>query len=155
MSNLKAARQAIQSELAHARKGAAFYQARVKALEDALAKLAGVDTTPDGHSSKRKGRNEITRGKPSKRAEQPGTVQRNKRDLPSTGKDFWPSLITVEPRSAPEILNAAVKALGISPSREQLKKLAQRQTNALHNLVKRAAIADSGAGRNRRFFIAR
>lgn len=156
MSNLKAACEAIRSELERAKMGAAFYQARVNALEEALAKLEGMDWAPDGHSRKRRAGNATMSGKPAKRLEKPPTTaQRNGSDLPSTGKNFWPDLITAEPQSAPEILNAAVKALGISPSKNQLKKLAQRQTNALHNLVKRAVIADSGSGRSRRFFVAR
>lgn len=52
-SNLKSARQAIEAELAHARQGAAFYMARVEALETALQQLESVesDTAARGASS--------------------------------------------------------------------------------------------------------
>jgi hypothetical protein len=149
MSNLKSARQAIKAELEYARKGAMFYQSRVEALEDALSKIESVETTTP-KTSNGKSQAPEQRAKPGRKARsQPAG---NGAKLPSTGKDFWPNLITAQPQSAKEILNAAIRALGISPSKDQLKKLSQRQTSALHNLIKTNAIADSGAGRDRRFF---
>lgn len=67
--------------------------------------------------------------------------------------DFWLKLISDEPKSASDILHAAVSELGIDPNDEQLKKLSQRQTYALNTLVKESKIADSGARRTRRFFL--
>ena len=58
--NLTSARQAIQAELSHARQGAAFYTARVEALETALSQLESVDTDDasllgqDEHAATRK-----------------------------------------------------------------------------------------------------
>lgn len=78
-------------------------------------------------------------------------TRESKTSLPATGKEFWSGLLGAEPQSSKEILGAAVKALGISPSRDDLKKLAQRQANALHMLVKAKAISDSGTGRDRRY----
>lgn len=72
-------------------------------------------------------------------------------ELPSTGKDYWPNLVGVQPRSAPEILAAAIHQLGFQPTRDQVKKLAQRQTFALNTLVKAGKIQDTGAGRERMF----
>lgn len=56
-SNLKSARQAIEAELAHARQGAAFYTARVEALETALQQLESVegDSTARGANSQAAG----------------------------------------------------------------------------------------------------
>jgi hypothetical protein len=158
MSNLKSAKQAIQAELSHAREGAAFYQSRIVALEDALDKLDSVETVngkaPKASRSKREApaARHDKRGKVS-RASAAGSATGGSGKLPSTGKGFWPGLITAEPQSASDILDAAIKTLGISPSKDQLKKLVQRQTNALHQLVKSKAIADSGSGRERRFFL--
>lgn len=155
MSNLKSAKQAIKAELEHARKGAMFYQSRVEALEEALAKIDSVETNGSTSSTVSKtGKTQASAGKVKRGRKARGAAgDRNGSDkLPSTGKDFWPNLITVQPQSAKEILNAAIKTLGISPSKEQLKKLSQRQTSALHNMIKSNAISDSGAGRDRRFF---
>jgi hypothetical protein len=153
MSNLKSAKQAIRAELEHARKGAMFYQSRVDALEEALAKIDSVEGSPDKSTNGSKSRHAAA---PAKRGRKPRIQPRgngaNGASLPSTGKDFWPNLITAQPQSAKEILEAAIRALGISLSKDQLKKLSQRQTSALHNLVKAHAIGDSGHGRERRFF---
>ncbi|MEN3295938.1 MAG: hypothetical protein V7642_5191 [Burkholderiales bacterium] len=155
MSNLKSARQAIKAELEHARKGAAFYQSRVEALEEALATIEGVEAVNEKTSAvstkAAKSNTSAARAKPGRKARKQAAAG-NGAKLPSTGKDFWPNLITAQPQSAKEILDAAIRSLGIAPSKDQLKKLAQRQTSALHNLVKAHAIGDSGAGRERRFF---
>lgn len=164
MSNLKSAKQAIQAELSHAREGAAFYQSRIVALEDALDKLDSVETVngkaPKASRSKREApAHHEKRGRASRAGAAAGSANGSTSStsgagkLPSTGKGFWPSLITAEPQSAGDILNAAIKTLGITPSKDQMKKLVQRQTNALHQLVKSKAVADSGSGRERRFFL--
>lgn len=152
MSNLSSARQAIKAELVHAQQGMAFYQARMEALEDALSKLESVETTETAKRPSKK--SEAARGaaKPRRRRQAGKSRASGGAELPATGRDFWMSLITDQPQSAREIQTAAIAALGISPSQEQLKKLAQRQTNALHNLVHSKAIGDSGSGRERRFF---
>lgn len=157
MSNLKSARQAIKAELDHARKGAMFYQSRVEALEEALAKIDSVETNGSAASPMSKaGKTAASAGKVKRgrkaRGQAAGEKSNGSDKLPSTGKDFWPNLITTQPQSAKEILNAAIETLGISPSKEQLKKLSQRQTSALHNMIKANVISDSGAGRDRRFF---
>lgn len=152
MSNIKSAREAIQAELDHAREGAAFYQSRVEALEEALAKIYHLEagSVPNGKPTPAAGAAaKGKRGRPAKKVEA-GTV--NDEKLPSTGKNFWPDLITPHPQSAPEILTAAIRSLGLSPSKEQTKKLAQRQASALSLLTKSGAISSSGSGRERRFF---
>lgn len=152
MSNLVSAKAAIRAEIEHAKKGVAYYQSLVASLEEALAKLDSVAgeaaPLPKGVPLKVRGVNGARRGR------KPGTAAGRKgrsSDLPFTGKDFWPSLITEQPQSAPEILQAAIEKLGISPTPEQKKKLSQRATFALNHLVKTRAIADEGSGRNRRF----
>ncbi|HEV7928928.1 MAG TPA: hypothetical protein VGP12_02210, partial [Nitrosospira sp.] len=99
MSNLKSARQAIKAELEHARQGAMFYQSRVEALEDALSKIESVETT--AKTSNGKSRAPEQRAKPGRKPRsQPAG---NGAKLPSTGKDFWPNLITGQPQSAKDI----------------------------------------------------
>jgi hypothetical protein len=153
MSNLKSARQAIQAELEHARQGVLFYQMRVAALEEALAKLDSVETVNGRTSNLSKGGGS---GKPTGQAKRGRKARShaagNGTELPPTGKGFWPNLVTDEPQSAKEILNAAIKALHISPTKESIKKLSQRQTAALNGLVKTKRVGDSGSGRERRFF---
>jgi hypothetical protein len=154
MSNIKSARQAIQAELDHARQGAAFYQSRVDALEEALKKIHDIesDALPNGKGLKNGAHAETPRkqAKPGRKPRMQAPQSEEK--LPSTGKGFWPDLITEHPQSAPEILTAAIRSLGISPSKEQTKKLAQRQASALSLLTKSGEIESSGSGRERRFF---
>jgi hypothetical protein len=159
MSNLKSARQSIHAELEHARQGVAYYLTRVEALEEALAKLESVESTT-GVPARPSKASKVPKAPKAQKARGQGKVGRppraqavgNGAKLPSTGKGFWPNLVTAQPQSAPEILDAAIKALGISPSKDQVKKLSQRQTSALNTLVKAREIADSGSGRERRFF---
>jgi hypothetical protein len=153
MSNLNSARQALKAELEHARKGVAFYESRVVALEEALDKIDSVESgsqkTSDSEKLRKSGSASL-QAKPGRKTR--GRPASDDASLPSTGKDFWPNLITAQPQSAKEILDAAIKALAIAPTKEQMKKLTQRQTSALHNMIKANVISDSGAGRERRFF---
>jgi hypothetical protein len=152
MSNLNSARQALQAELQHAKEGASFYQARIQALEDAIAKIDSVDTSDTRSQSTGKVR--AAKGVGKKHAGRPRAEKSGGTDgaLPATGKAFWMSLLSEQPKSSREILEAATTALGGSLSADQLKKLSQRQTNAFHNLVKSKEVSDSGSGRERLFF---
>jgi len=150
MTNLVSAKDAIRAEIAHAKKGAAYYQSLVVALEQALAKLDSVGSEP-AESKALAGRSVTGNGmERPRRGRKPGSKNKVSA-LPSTAKEFWPSLITDEPQSASDILNAAIAKLNITPSDEQRKKLAQRATFALNHMVKTNTIADSGSGRARRF----
>lgn len=145
MTNLESAKAAILAELDHARQGLNYYTAQVEVLETALAALSSVQTEGSKRAQptrKRKLASKVKKGAAAK----PSNVK-----LPATGKEFWTSLITNEPQSARQLLDAAVKVLEINPSKDDLKKLAQRQANALHMLVKARTISDTGAGRNRRY----
>lgn len=169
--NLTSARQAIQAELSHARQGAAFYTARVEALETALTQLESVDTddmalldTDEDTSArtvtkKRAGK----RGRPARKAAS-GTTTRARRskkaaakgdqaELPTTGTDFWLELVTDEPKSAVDIANAAAAHLGLDAEQKtQIQKLKQRVAPALATLVATQKIQHAGAGRQRRYF---
>lgn len=153
MSNLQSAKDALRAELEHAREGLSYYQSRVAALQETLASLNSLEGKAEqpapgaGRGRRKKEAASEETVKPPKA----GRQRKSRSDLPATGKEFWTGLITSEPQSAREILDAAVKALGISPSKDELKKLAQRQANALHMLVKAGAISDSGSGRDRRY----
>lgn len=153
MSNLQSAKDALRAELEHAREGLAYYQSRVEALQQTLTSLSSLEGKGDRNVAvPSKGRRK--KAAPVDEAAAPVKATRAKKqrsDLPATGKEFWTGLINGEPQSAREILDAAVKTLGISPSKDELKKLAQRQANALHMLVKAGAISDSGSGRDRRY----
>lgn len=160
MSNIKLAKAAIQAELNTAIEGVTFYQARVASLELALN---GLDIV-DGNSAatpQRRGRKPsagAVEAVESKKAKAPVTVKRGKKakgkgePLPPTGKEFWLGLAGSEPKSSAEIYDAAVQALGISPSEEQAKKLAQRQANALSVMCKSGELSSTGSGRERRYF---
>jgi len=169
MSNLGSAKTAIEAELSHAKQGLAYYQAQVAALEGALAQLAVIsgasDTTIAGlvtenrpKTAKAAKATKGRRGRPPK-ADNVDAVKskaakgkRGANELPFTGGDYWPNLVTSEPQSAADILRAAVAGLDFEPAPEQVKKLQQRMTFVLNALVKDKKIQDSGSGRARRFF---
>lgn len=151
MSNLGSAKAAIKAELTHAREGVAYYQSLVSALEEALNRLDSVG--PEGKAPARKAvaAEKLVRGRRGRKPRAEGGAG-NDGKLPGTRKDFWVDLIDTEPKSAVEVVNSAVGKLGFSPSKEQVKKLAQRATYALNTMVKSGEISDSGSGRARRFF---
>ncbi len=151
MSNLGSAKSAIKAELQHAREGVAYYQSLVTALEEALVRLDSVGP----ESAKAPGRKSVVekpvRGRRGRkpRVDVAGEQEGN---LPGTRKEFWVDLIDSEPKSAVEVVNAAVRKLDFTPTRDQVKKLSQRATYALNTMVKSGEISDSGSGRARRFF---
>ncbi|WP_420474470.1 hypothetical protein [Noviherbaspirillum sp. ST9] len=170
--NLTSARQAIQAELSHARQGAAFYSARVEALETALTQLESVESddmalldTEEGTTAKRTGTKKQAgkRGRPArKEASSPSTRTRKGKkaaargdqgELPTTGIDFWLELVTDEPKSAVDIANAAATYLGLREDQKtQIQKLKQRVAPALATLVSSQKIEHAGTGRQRRYF---
>jgi hypothetical protein len=172
MSNLDSARSAIEAEIEHAKQGLSFYQARIESLERALQEVARIDGVASHHASlastapKKRGpkpKNAVQASagdlvatvaskKSGKQKLKKGTPSSGGKDLPFTGGDFWPNLITAEPKSAKEVLDAAIASLGFTPTKEQVQKLSGRMTFALNTLVKTNVIRDSGRGRERRFF---
>jgi hypothetical protein len=155
MPNFTSAKDAIKSELEHARKGAAYYQSLVDTLEEALAKLDSIGSGADMPVRKSAGIGSARAAGASKRGRPARAKNATGKTLPSTGKDFWPSLVTEEPQSASQILHAAIERLGFTPDEEQLQKLRQRMTFAINSLVKTNKIQDAGSGRERRFFTAK
>ncbi|MEC4723759.1 hypothetical protein RY831_32055 [Noviherbaspirillum sp. CPCC 100848] len=154
MANTGSAAKAVQLELQHARQGMMYYSKLVENLEDVLETLAAIEA-PATESRTRRGRSLTGRKAEPKAA----STTRQKADLkpatksklPSTGKDFWPSLLTDTPQSASDVFKAAVAALGIRPSAEDKKKLNQRLSNALSVLSKNGEINAEGHGRDRRY----
>lgn len=162
MSNIAAAKAALEAELSQARQGMAYYQSQVHALEQALKQLSGLNLVETGSGGAKRGRKpgKVTketkpakagRGRPAK-AKKSTRAVKGPNDLPFTGGDYWPNLVKSEPQSASEILNASIAGLTFEPTKEQVKKLAQRMTFVLNSLVKTGGIKDSGSGRGRRFF---
>jgi Tfp pilus assembly protein FimV len=165
MSNLKTAKAAIQAELAHTKEGLAFYQSRIDALEKTLAQLASVsagssDATAVTIAAPANSAPNIATAKPAKSAKLVKPAKKTKgakesvggNQLPFTGGDYWTNLVTDQPRSASDILEASVGSLGFTPTKAQIQKLAGRLTFAINALVKTKKIKDSGSGRERRFF---
>ena len=167
MLNLVSAKAAIEAEIAHAKEGVAHFYARVEALEKALFHIVAVDggvldaqpvaaapvAKPTGKAAKSakpavKAEKAAATAKPVKAAKQ----TKGGSELPSIGGDYWPDLLTAEPKSSLEVLDAAVVKLGFTPTKEQRQKLAGRMTFALNALVKAGRIQDFGKGRDRRFF---
>lgn len=151
MSNLGSAKSAIKAELQHARKGVAYYQSLVAALEEALLRLDAVGPEAAKGPGRKAAGEKAVRGRRGRkpRLEVAGEQEGN---LPGTRKEFWVDLIDSEPKSAVEIVQAAVRKLDFTPTKEQVKKLSQRATYALNTMVKSGEISDSGTGRARRFF---
>jgi hypothetical protein len=152
MSNHQSAKHFIAAELKHAKAGAAYYKARVDALEKALTQLRDLDAVsekPAGKKQKKKSKGKkLTKSKKAKASKASSKVP----DLPATGAEYWMNLITDEPKTAPELFRIAIARLGFLPTIDQVKKLGNRQTFTLNTLVKQKKIQDSGSGRERRFF---
>ncbi len=157
-SNLQTAQDALNAEIAHVKEGIAHYAQHLQALEQVLAHLRGVDgaVTTTTEEKPRKKRGEAKTHVPAKRGKRASIKKEHgihkAGELPKTGGDFWPNLISEQPRHSSEILNAAIDLLPFAPDDEQIKKLSQRMTFALNALVKDGKIKDQGAGRARQFF---
>ena len=168
MSNLESAIAALEAELSQARQGYAYYQTRIESLEQALTQLGqlGGSATSTGKVVKGKRGRKPGKAAPKVAAKMATKASRGgakargaggrkaatDKDLPFTGGDYWPNMVTSEPQSGADILHAAIAQLGFTPSRQQVQKLTNRLTFALHALVKSGKIRDSGTGRERRFF---
>ncbi len=155
MSNLRTARLAIEAEIAHAKKGAAYYMERVSSLEQALAQLSsagevGPGVKANGKAASYAGKATKAKGPKRRRAVREESGQAG--ELPSTAGDYWQNLIGEQPKSGAEILAAAVEGLGFTPTRAQVGKLRNRMAFALKALVQSGAVKDSGSGRARRYF---
>lgn len=165
MSNLVNAKKSIEAELVHARRGVAYYESRVRALERALediVRLADVaseqpaERKPNRKTNATKDANSSTRKATASKKQAPKKRVARVRDsgLPTTGSDFWKELVTTEPASGTAILNAGIAKLGITPTKDQVKKLHARMLVTLSGLIAANAIKDTGKGRDRRFFAA-
>ena len=163
MSNLDSAKAAIEAELSHAKNGLHYYHSRIEAMEKMLAQLAGFQGSslppegsrvkrgpkPGAKAAARAEKLEKTEKAPKKKA---GRKSTGSSGLPFTGGDFWQNLVLTEPRSFPDILEAAIATLGFEPTKPQIQKLSGRMIFAINALVKTKQIKDSGSGRARRFF---
>jgi hypothetical protein len=170
MSNLESAKKALEAELQLAKQGYAFYQSRIDALGKALGELEilqgggavkGVATKgkrgrkpgrPAGKVASKAASKAAPKAAKSTEKKTRGRKAGGGNDLPFTGGDYWPNLVTSEPQSGADILHAAINKLGFTPTKQHVQKLTNRATFALHSLVKSGKIQDSGSGRERRFF---
>lgn len=159
MSNLNTAMLSIEAEIKHAKNGLAFYVARIESLERTLGELnaiAGATNSAMPTTSVKNDKPLAPKTSTTTKSKQPKTVKepRNTKftgELPSTGGDYWPNLVSDKPQHAAEILQAAIDQLEFKPTEEQKQKMRQRMVFALNALVKAKKIQDSGSGRNRRF----
>lgn len=165
MSDLNAAKLAIEAELVRAEQGLQFYVTQVESLKSALAGLAKVEEgliqalgakenrrRPAGRASQTARSRNAARTKSDLKAK--AETMKAAADLPITGSDYWLQYIGNEPRTAVEITAAAIAALGFIPTPEQVKVLKQRVAPSLDILVRNKRIKDTGAGRSRRFSLA-
>jgi len=182
MSNLEAARVALQAELDHAKTGHAFYAERIASLEQALVQISSLGggrdaKAPAPKAKAKRGRkpnatklaaaaqpaNSDDPTKPAKPAKKamdgkagtrgrPRKEAANTHELPFTGGDYWTDLVTTVPQFGPDILASGISKLGFEPTEAQRKVLANRMAPALAALVKSGKIADSGKGRLHRYF---
>ena len=147
-NHLKAAREAIEAELAHAKEGMDYYTSRVEALEIALQQLENVEggeiasskgaksaanakgakTNDQKRGRKARGSEQDSSANGAAAAEAGGAKKRSQKprakstddadSLPPTGGDFWLKLVSDRPQSAVDISNAAISALGITPEQK-------------------------------------
>ena len=72
--------------------------------------------------------------------------------LPSTGGNFWPSLINTTPQTQEQILDAAIAKIGDPVNKVLLKKLNDRLASTLHRMVNKTKEIDvEGSGKMRTF----
>ena len=155
MSNLKTARQTIEAELRHVEQGIAYYQAKAAALQSALEQLDQAEIGTAGTSRQRQvassGTAATTRAA-APRGRRAGGKKQDK-GLPRMTRDFWLDFISQQPRSAIEIMNAAIASFDPPLDANQEKKVKQRATQALQALLSAKQIKDVGTGRQRRYFL--
>lgn len=150
MSNLKTARQTIEAELRHVEEGIAFYQSKAAALQAALEQIDSAEGAPSRKT--RTPRQATTDSNVGKRGKKAGAKKQNK-ELPRMTRDFWLDFISQEPKSAVEIINAAIASFSPALNQDQEKKVRQRATQALQALLSAKQIKDVGSGRQRRYFL--
>lgn len=153
MSNIEAAIAALSAERDLAIQGRDHYARLIQSLEVSLQQLAGIEGGQAAPAKRKAGR--PRKGEQAVAPEAPKPAQKKKaksKELPSTGGDFWISLIGKTGKTAPEVMQAAFEKMGIAPNADQKKKLSNRMVFALNSLTKSGAISDSGKGRERRFF---
>jgi len=144
--------------LSHAKNGLQYYHARIAALENVLGQLAGFQGGAAIPASRlKRGAKALPQlskkaAEPEKGVRRKGERKVNSSGLPFTGGDFWENLVREEPRSFPDILDAAISTLDFAPTKPQVQKLSGRMIFAINALVKSGKIRDSGSGRARRFF---
>lgn len=152
MARVQSAAKVIEDELNQARKAAAFYEKRIADLEDILETLGSIDAPVTATRGRRGAKGAASTKSPAPKATKAvkatgrGTKSTK---LPSTGKDFWPSLLNETPQSSAQIFKAALTALRIRPNPEDRKKLSQRMANALSVLAKSGDITAEGERRTR------
>lgn len=155
-ANIEKAIGALSAELDHAKRGLSHYQSIVRNLENALVNLGVVGSASQNEGSAGDDSGKPRRGRKPKSAadlaqgKQSGKQRKDK--LPFTGGTFWVDLISDQPQSGADVLAKAIGKFGLNPTPDQRKKLVNRMTFALNDLVKTEKIKDSGRGRERRFF---
>lgn len=160
MSNLNTAILSIEAEIKHANDGMAYYISRVEALEKTLSGLIAIDGESLPASSpavsKKEAQSAPRANAPTKNKKQKAVKASSKTkiegELPSTGGDYWPNLLSDQPKHAAEIFQSALDQMGFKPTADQKQKLKQRMTFALNALVKAGSVKDQGKGRERQFF---
>lgn len=152
MSNISTARAAMIAELQHAKKGMAFYAARIVTVEKLLAQLEGVDAqSVPAEATAHPGPRKSMRAASAIQVQDDPAAETGKASLPATRGDFWKNLVTEAPMSNKDILKAATVTLKIRPNPDAVKKLKQRLANALTMMTKDGSIKSDGTGRARRF----
>lgn len=144
MSNLSSAASALQSELAHARQGQAYYETRVAALEAALQALTDIDNlTADAARPPRR---------TQKRAAKSPRQNLSTSPLPSTGNEFWLDLIGKEALTGAEIFQRAHAHLGGNLPAAERRALRQRMSATLASMSRDGKyLKSSGSGRSRTY----
>ena len=156
MSNLKIARQTIEAELKHVEQGIAFYQTKAAALQAALEHIEYAESGSRKNASQREAASILYSGPvaaaPRKRGRKSGTRKAGSK-LPRMTRSYWMDFISHEPKTAVDIVNAAIASFDTELEPDQVKKMKQRSTQALQALLGSKQIKDVGSGRQRRYFL--
>lgn len=156
MSNLKTARQTIEAELEHVEKGIAFYQAKASALKATLMHIEQAESGMTANTPRKQRASSaasVTRTTPQKQRGRKAGTRNTGSTLPRMTRTYWLEFISHEPKTAVDIINAALASFDAPLDPTQTRKLKQRATQALQALLGSKQIKDVGAGRQRRYFL--
>ena len=131
---MEQAKNALQSELAHAMLGIEYWSAKASYLRDMISKIDNIERNSNATKKNHVAQESLEKAR-----------------LPTTGRDFWISQFSEIEQTSAKILDKAIQNLRISPIKETKKRLASRLATAIQILTKDGTVIAHGEGKRRTF----